>query len=266
VIENKAVRNWTAFFFTAIIWGMAIHKHNRTIWILAAVIFLLVLVFLLRDGRLQELITQKEQLTAVDTSGTVVNEEQFGDKVSEMMQESAQKFEGKKKLAQSLDKLGACFQMAGATQIEAPSLQIESLYQKFQDDLGSVAHQSDRWMEWHLRTPEGHERRLRLEITESDGGKVGRELHYFNMSRDGQSNPVELEPEKSGNPSDDVINQMLKEGEVFYKERAAMAFFPNGERVEYVEKNGDLSELEFFKENKQFRCHDVLVPETCQCL
>jgi hypothetical protein len=121
-------------------------------------------------------------------------------------------------------------------------------------------------MEWHLRTPEGHERRLRLEITENDEGKVGRELHYFNLSSEGQSNPVELEPDKSGNPTDDVINQMLKEGEVFYKEKAAMAFFPNGERVEYVEKNGDLSEFEFFKENKQFRCHDVLVPESCQCL
>lgn len=245
---------------------MAIRRHNRTIWILAGVIFLLVLTFLIRDGRLQEWIAKEDG--AEQGPGELAgsgSEEQFGDKVSELMQDQAAKFEGKKKFAAALDKMSACFQMQGSAMEEAP-LQIESLYQRFQNELGPVAHQSDRWMDWHLRTSDGRERRLRLEITENDEGKVGRELHYFSVSRDGQPTPIEMGADKTSNPTDDVINQMLKEGEVFYKERAAVSFFSNGERVEYIEKNGDLSEIEFFKENRQFRCHDILVLETCQCI
>jgi hypothetical protein len=232
---------------------------------MAGVIFLLVLVFLFRDGRLEHLFNSEPD-KAKEAAQTGPNEEQFGDKVSEIMQNSSQKPESKRKYAQALEKLGACFQMPGTATTEVPPLQIEALYQKFQNELGPVAHQADRWMDWHLRTPDGRERRLRLEITETDEGRVGRELHYFSVSRDGQPSPLELEPGQADNPTDDVINQMLKEGEVFYKDRAAVSFFPNGEHVEYIEKNGDLAEIEFFKENKQFRCPDVLVPETCQCL
>ncbi len=244
---------------------MAIRRHNRTIWTLAGVIFLLVLVFLFRDGRLEHLFNS-EQDKPKETTEATSSEEQFGDKVSEMMQDTSQNVESKKKFALALDKMGACFQMAGTTGTDLPILQIESLYQRFQNELGPVAHQADRWMNWHLRTPDGRERRLRLEITESDEGHIGRELHYFSVSRDGQPSPLELEPGQADNPTDEVINQMLKEGEVFYKERAAVSFFPNGEHVEYTEKNGDLSEIEFFKESKQFRCSDILVPENCQCL
>ena len=244
---------------------MAIRKHNRTIWVLAAIIFALVIVFLFRDGQFDRFFVENPKIV-MDPSQPAPDENQFGDRVGEPSQDPALQMDAKKKYAMSLDRLAACFQMQGSALAENPPLQIESLHLKFQAELWPVAHQSDRWMEWHLRSPDGRERRLRLEITESDEGKVGRELHYFSESRDGQLNPLELDPEKAMNPTDDVINELLKQGEVFYKERAAVSFFPNGERVEYMEKNGTLSEVEFFKENKQFRCPDILVPETCQCI
>jgi len=251
------------FFSLRLSLKMAIKRHNRTIWILAGIIFLLVLVFLFRDGQLENIISRNSKPSETGEAGA--GAEQFGDKVGELMQDTSQKAESKKKLALALEKMGACFQMQGSP-LEMPPLQIESLYQKFQTELGPVAHQADRWMDWHLRAPDGRERRLRLEITETDEGKVGRELHYFSVSRDGQPSPLEMEPGKADNPSDEVINQMLKEGEVFYKERAAVSFFSNGEHVEYIEKNGDLSEIVFFKESRHFRCPDILVPETCQCI
>jgi hypothetical protein len=233
---------------------MHIHGHNRTIWSLAVIIFILVIVFLFRDGQFDRFFVETPVVPMDSMSAP--DEAQFGDKVGG----------GNQNYALSMDRLAACFQMRDSALAENPPLKIESLHSKFQSELGPVAHQSDRWMEWHLRTPEGRERRLRLEINESDDGKVVRELHYFTEAKDGVLNPLELDPSKAINPTDDVINQLLKEGEVFYKERAAVSFFPNGERVEYLEKNGDLSEVEFFKENKQFRCPDILVPETCQCI
>jgi hypothetical protein len=118
---------------------------------------------------------------------------------------------------------------------------------------------------WHLRTPEGQERRLRLEITETDEGKIGRELHYFSVGANGQLNPIELEQDKANNPSDDVISEMLKEGSVFSKERAAVAFFPNGDHIEYVEKDDELSEIVYYKESPRFQCPSVKMPQNCQC-
>jgi hypothetical protein len=243
---------------------MAIRGHNRTIWVLAVIIFVLVIVFLFRDGQFDKYFVDPAVVEA--DSGAAPDEGQFGDKVGEGGSAQTPKSDAGKRYALSMDRLAACFQMQGSALPENPPLQIESLHLKFQSELGPVAHQSDRWMEWHLRTTDGRERRLRLEINESDDGKIVRELHYFSEAKDGASNPLELDPSKAINPTDDVINQLLKEGEVFYKERAAVSFFPNGERVEYLEKNGDLSEVEFFKENKQFRCPDILVPETCQCI
>lgn len=240
---------------------MAIRKQNRTIWVLAAVILVLLLIFLVRDGRLSEALLETED-QPVDATTSQSLEEQFGDKV---LGDGSTKGPDQQKFQETLNRLAQCFQVSGATLPESSPIQIETLFQKFQADFGPVSHQADRWVNWHLRTREGKERRLRLEITESDSGQIGRELHYFAVDRTGLPTPIELEPEKAMNPSDEVINQMLKEGEVFTKEKASVAFFPNQARVEYVEKDGQLSELEFYMNEHQFRCHDVKVPENCQC-
>lgn len=238
---------------------MAIRKHNRTIWVLAAAIILLLVLLLARDGKITGLFEKAESLPE---AGSPVSEEQFGDQVPRDGQSRGQ---DQQNFSETLNRMASCFQVSGSTLPEASAVQIDTLYQKFQADFGSVTSQTDRWVTWHLRAPEGKEFRLRLEITETDEGKVGRELHLFSIDRSGNPSPVELPPEKANNPTDETISQMLKEGEVYTKERAAVGFFANNERVEYVEKDNELFELEFVKDETRFRCANVKNPNSCQC-
>ncbi len=250
---------------------MAIKKQNRNLLILVVFTFI-VLAFLFG-------LRNEDEVS--ETKNTISSQEQMGDQMSDQMGEpgeipaqaqrdsdspdESQKVERQKMFGQILLGLAECLEIKSPEATGQAAVQVETLLQQFQGELGPVSHQADRWMDWSLKTRDGKERRLRLEITENDEGKVGRELHYFAVDRDGQPEPIEIDSEKANNPSDEVINQMLKEGEVFYKERAAFALFPGGERLEYIEKDSVLSEIEFIKGEKYYRCHDLKARESCQC-
>lgn len=244
---------------------MAIKKQNRTLIIFVVVTLVILGYVLTKEGKLKSLFgigeVQEEGLDRPDSG-----QESMGDLVGGSAEGEVQKVENQKAFAQILDDLSDCLDVKSPeASIEAP-VELETLLQQFQGELGPVNHQADRWMNWHLRNSEGKERRLRLEITENDEGKIGKELHYFSVDLEGQPMPIEIDQEKANNPSDDVVNQMLKEGEVFFKERAAYVVFPGGERVEYVEKNGELAEVEFVKGEKFYRCNNLKARENCQCV
>jgi hypothetical protein len=238
---------------------MAIRKQNRTIWVLAAIVLIGLIAFLLHEGKLDEFMHSPQSTSSGSEKSTAV-EDLFGEKVTEQQPTGPDQFD------ETLDRLAACFQFPELETTDLPPVQIESLIQRVQETLGPVSHQADRWMSWHLKTRDGKERRLRLEITETDDGKMRRELHYFTVDHDGVPTPMDLPDDKTLNPTDEVIGQLLKEGEVFYKEKANVAFFSNNDRVEYLERNGELAEIEVFHKEHQFRCSNIKVPESCQCL
>lgn len=141
----------------------------------------------------------------------------------------------------------------------------EALVTEMQKDFGSIQKQGDRWMSWNLRTHEGRERRLRLEVNEIEGS-IRRELHYYAIDREGLPIPLELEPRKAMNPTDETVNQMLKEGDVFYKERAGFNIFAGGEKVEFVEAEGFLTEFEIDRKGTLFRCPNLKNRSVCSCV
>lgn len=244
---------------------MAIKKQNRTLIIFVIVTLVILGYVLNREGKLADLFGIGEvKEEGLDRPAS--DQDSMGDQVGGSSVDAAQRIENQKAFAQILGDLSECLDIKSPEASGEAPVELETLLQQFQGELGPINHQSDRWMNWHLRNNEGKERRLRLEITENDEGKIGRELHYFAVDRDGQPLPIEIEPEKANNPSDDIVNQMLKEGEVFYKERAAYVVFPGGERAEYVEKNGELAEIEFVKGEKFYRCNNLKARENCQCV
>ncbi len=221
-------------------------KKNKVIGLLVAVLVLLLAGFFLRP---------KNKEAAVLAEGN--SEEQFGDKVSANGSSNAE-------LMPILNQISDCFHFS--TRAENPvSFTIESVFDNFQSELGPITHQSERSQRWDLRQSDGKIRRLQLETTETDDGQVGRELHAFSLDAHGNATPQETEASLAVNPPDDRIDQMLKEGQVIDKERSAVAFFPTGGRIEYSEKNGTLSEIHFFQNEKSLKCPDLKHPETCVC-
>ncbi len=244
---------------------MAIKTQNKTLGVFALITLIILALVLFREGKMTSFLSSKNSELA-EKDASLVKQEQMGDQVNSGAGDDLKMTESQKNFAQIVGDLSDCLDIKSSNEASKAAVQIETLIQRYQGELGPVSHQSDRWMNWHMRNPEGKERRLRLEITENDVGKIDRELHFYSVDREGLPVPIEIDAVKSRNPSDEVINQMLKEGEVFHKERAAFVVFPGGERLEYVEKNGLLSEIEFIKNERIFRCNNLEARENCQCI
>ena len=221
-------------------------KKNKVIGILVTVLILLLAGFFMRP--------KKTESTPVDTGNP---EEQFGDKVTPGGSAGAE-------LMPILNRISDCFHFSTRAENPVP-FTIESVFENFQSELGPITHQSERSQRWDLKESDGKLRRLQLVTTESDEGQVGRELHAFSLDAQGNATPQETEASLALNPPDDRIDQMLKEGQVVDKERSAVAFFPTGGRIEYLEKNGSLSEIQFFQSEKSLKCPDLKHPEACVC-
>ncbi|MFN7728298.1 MAG: hypothetical protein ACK5P7_04005 [Bdellovibrio sp.] len=176
------------------------------------------------------------------------------------------KKEAELSFAQILSDMDECFGLKSPELPPSSSLSIETVLSHVQSDWGSPIRIEDRWMSWHLRNREGRERRLRLEVTENDEGRTTRELHYFAVDREGLPIPLELDPEKARNPSDETLNQMLREGDVFFKERAGVVQFSDNGRIDFVNIDGTLSEIEMVKGEAIFRCVNMKAREACSCV
>lgn len=165
---------------------------------------------------------------------------------------------------QSLELMVQCLKFPNSKIVAATPPIVESIIQILQGPMGPVSGTSDRWLEWSLLLPNKHEKKYRLEITETDEGIIGRELHAFVGSLNTWA-PEEVPEELSRNPSDQVIENLLKEGEVTSKSKAGVTLFPNGSRLEFIEVNGELEQIEIFDEDNQFGCKDIRSPESCIC-
>ena len=176
------------------------------------------------------------------------------------------KKEAELSFAQILSDMDECFGLKSPELPPSSRLSIDTLLSQVQADWGLPIRIEDRWMSWHLRNREGRERRLRLEVTENDEGRTTRELHYYAVDREGLPIPLELDPEKARNPSDETLNQMLREGDVFFKERAGVVQFSDNGRIDFINVDGTLSEIEMVKNEAIFRCVNMKAREACSCV
>jgi len=170
-----------------------------------------------------------------------------------------------KVFADILKSVGDCLQIHSQAGSSAP-VSLDSVLSYLSSEWGPAVL-NDRWINWHFHDKDGAEKRLRLEVTENDEGIAGRELHYYAVDREGLPVPVELENFQTHNPSDDSINSILKESDVFYKEKAGSGVFTNGAHMDYMEKNGALAEFEIDTTERIFRCSSLKAPkESCRCV
>lgn len=246
---------------------MAMKKQNSALLLLVVIVLVVLGYVLTKEGKLPVPGVSNETGSEVSLAQVVEQnaQELFGDRVQEASPEQVENRELQKSFALVLDDMAECLSVKTPAPASDAPVEIETVLVQLQSELGPVTQQSDRWMNWHLRNREGKERRLRMEISTNDNGEVVRSLNYYAVDRDGQPIPIDLPSGVEENPSDELISQMLKEGEVFFKDKAAYAIFPGGEKIEYIEKNGYLSEIELTKEERVFRCDDLKNRESCRC-
>lgn len=250
-------------------------KQNKNLFIILALVGLVVL-FVARDrifssGHDSDTVAAEDE-TAIEV--TESTQDNMGDPVGGPQGAQAEtgetvaavNTEDRKNFSLIATDLMDCFDLRSESLPEEMPLQMEALTMQLQKPMGPANGQFDRWMNWHLRLKDGTEKRMRLEVNTMDDGLTSKELKYYSVDAEGLPVPMQLEESKRFNPSDEVLNQMLREGEVLFKERAAATTFVNGASVDYIEKDGVLTEFEFQNANRYFRCQNLKNRNGCQCI
>ncbi len=155
----------------------------------------------------------------------------------------------------------------GFSKVKIPSLvavNIQDLMNLVGPEVGK-AQLVERWREWRFNAQGGSQRKVRLETTEDDSGRSGKELHYFVKDRSGSDVPMELPPEQVANADESTVKALIGDSAVTFREVASAALYEAGERLEFIEKNGQLREIEFLKMDRVFKCQNVVDPKSCTC-
>ncbi len=252
-------------------------KYSRKKWVILILILLLVFagLFFLKRGffKSAEKI-EPGQNGALVESGSGSGPESYGEVLEDDVPDNLKSSHTdnradpnviKKLNAQILKDLIACLDFTAVDVEGVEVLTIDKVLNLIKANLGSF-NLVDRFEAWSLKTKSGGERRVRLEMTESDTGDLAQELHFFGVDQQGQTYPIELDPEDTKNPNAEKIADLLKQGQVYFHEKANSALFPTGERLEYLERNGKLAEIELLKSDRIFKCTDVSKLSSCQCV
>lgn len=247
---------------------MAIRRQNRALFFIIIVVVIVLFLVLRKEEKVQQYFDPGTDQEATVTNPEAADNSSPGasEALAANINSSFESSEKQKAFVDVFTDMTDCLGIKSAAYSERDPVQIEEVLSQLQSDLGAPKFNSDLWMNWHLRTREGKEKRIRLEVSSASDMPMTRELRYFVVDREGILQPVDLEDSKAMNPSDETLNQMLKEGEVFLKERAGFYTFAHGERIEYVEKNGELSEIEMVRGESIFKCSDVSARENCRCI
>jgi hypothetical protein len=142
----------------------------------------------------------------------------------------------------------------------------EQMIPIFSEIFRAPKFQSLRWSEWVIGLPDGTAKKLRLENIETDEGREGRELHAYIKAAGGEWLPIEILEKYSNNPSDELINEWLREGEVIEVRRAELYYFDSEIWLEVISNQTEIENLDLSTAIKRFSCSFEKRIATCQCL
>lgn len=137
----------------------------------------------------------------------------------------------------------------------------EDLFQQ----LGEPLKARERWVDWSFKVSGGRERRVHWENVEDDSGKIRPTLMVFDLDEKGDPVPFPMDARDQEEPSQDYVDGLLAEGQGVQKETSNLREYIGGIHLEYLEKNGQLKEVEFERDNIFFRCDQVTQTNTCHC-
>lgn len=159
-----------------------------------------------------------------------------------------------------------CLDLTAAQPPEAVPLQSNQILSLVNTAAGVPAIE-ERWRSWNFKTKDGTEQTLRLENNEDEFGIRTKKLSQYRLDENHQiMTLLTLPPELSGTPNDENINGFLKDKNLAAKERSTTAFYKQGDRVDFIERDGVLQEVEILKGETLFRCPNLKSRESCQCV
>lgn len=155
-----------------------------------------------------------------------------------------------------LREIGQCLEIHNSLN-ENPKPTFSELQSSLASSLGELVETAMDWKNVHITLPNGEKRRLRIEVESSGEEAVHRQLQYYSVDAENLPVPIDLPSEQASNPTDTFIASLENEGEITMQEVAYRGVYTQGAELFYVEKNGELSEIEMSYRGKSVRCLDL---------
>lgn len=142
----------------------------------------------------------------------------------------------------------------------------QNLVEFFNESYGQYVVSLEDWVQSDVKMADGTLKRVRVDTTYLDQSSPERRISVFGLDPSGNPQMENLDPEKSLNPSDDFINGFFKDATPALIEKSQRVYFPNGEELILIERNGRIESVTFTAEGKTSSCTG-LDQETsnCQC-
>lgn len=171
------------------------------------------------------------------------------------------------KFGQELRDLGTCLQVTNGLSDKANPT-FENLNSSLRNAFGELVTTNEDWVDTQIQTAGGELRHIHIETDYADDNEPARSLRYYRVSAEGTQTPIPLDKDQRENPSDTFIAGLEKDGQVLMREKGIRAYYPNGDEVLFIERNGTMSDLEVTGlDGKKFKCTDLNNPQSsCTCL
>lgn len=142
----------------------------------------------------------------------------------------------------------------------------QNLVEFFNESYGQYVVSLEDWVQSDVKLADGTLRRVRVDTTNLDQGSPERRISVFGLDQTGNPKLEKLDPEKSLNPTDEYVNEFFKQATPTLIEKSQRVYFPNGEELILIERNGRVESVTFTVDGKTSSCTG-LDQETsnCQC-
>ncbi len=170
-----------------------------------------------------------------------------------------------KRFQWALQQMGECL---GVQPVMDDNVQpsLSDLESALQSEWGAIAVKSDDWTSSEIEMPDGSRRQLKLETDYDFGTPPLKRLKVFSKRDSGDPIQIEIPKDHADEPTDGIMDSYKAEGKVVSEDLGGRAYFKDGQEISYVTKNGRFSELEVSKNDKIFRCNQLLESEpNCTC-
>ena len=162
----------------------------------------------------------------------------------------------KERVMRELNGLSTC---VGFTSVRFNSgdLQSDHFRNKLQEAFGPIQSTSEDWSRRNIKTPQGEERSLKIEVTAGDDGVIHRNLTYYGSLDEAEENIIHVSEELRQNPSETLIASLTSDGEIVMHEKFLTLYFATGEHATLLERNGQIADFKYELNGKSFQCRNM---------
>lgn len=172
----------------------------------------------------------------------------------------------KRYFATAVKNMVQCLNIDDNLSVESLDPSPEYIEDYFKNIYGGVISKSTQWSNTYLKLNNGEERRIHQELELNEQKIAEKKLKYFAIEKDGSPLALEVPHDQQINPSEQYINTLLNDGEIYLTENNIILFYENGAELNYIERNGKIMDFEIHNNGTGYKCSGLDIPQgSCRC-